>query len=582
MEYQRNEFAPHPLPPQEGNMNGWLIEDANDSDLESTASNQLMILTMKDTGGSRHVDLEIDGTGGAMALTRWIKKMKSMIDNSGCLANQRVKYAASSFIGNTLIWWNTQVQARGQDAANEMAWNDFKVLLTTDFCPRNEIEKLESEFLNHSMVGADHDGYTDRFHELAKLVPHFITPEAKRVTRYINGLPSQIRRMLRATQPATIQAAILTTRILTDEAVRSGTLTKAGKKRKERDEASKPKSTEKDEKKAKGGQGFAAAVPPRRESGNFPRIFHGCKLELGDSIFTIDLIPLGHRSFDVIVGMDWLSNHKAVIVCHEKIVRIPVEGAKVLYVQGERSVGKTKTLMSIKIDKCTCNFHGLDEPKEGEVGREVLQVQVLVARGTFSWTRGESRWDKVIAYASRQVKIHKKSYVTHDLELGTVVFPLKIWRHFLNGKKSVIYTDHKSLQHIFDQEELNILQRRWLELFSDYKCKIKYHHGKANMVDDALIRKDPRCVWAMAVTIQSGVKGLILAAQGEVFKDENMLAEGLNGTDQQMEKREDGSLYYRDRIWVPLVGGVRTKIMDEAHKMRYYVHPIVDKMYYDL
>ncbi|GKF26686.1 reverse transcriptase domain-containing protein [Tanacetum coccineum] len=148
-------------------------------------------------------------------------------------------YVTSSFIGKALTWWNTQVQARGRDVANAMAWNDFKALLTTEFCLSNENEKLEGEFWNHSMVGADHVEYTDRFHELAKSVPHLVTPKAKRVTRYINGLPSQIHGMLRATQPVTIQAAILTAGILTDEAVRSGTLAKTGEKRKERDEASK-------------------------------------------------------------------------------------------------------------------------------------------------------------------------------------------------------------------------------------------------------------------------------------------------------------------------------------------------------
>ncbi|GJW85940.1 putative reverse transcriptase domain-containing protein [Tanacetum coccineum] len=88
---------------------------------------------------------------------------------------------------------------------------------------------------------------------------------------------------------------------------------------------------------------------------------------------------------------------------------------------------------------------------------------------------------KVIAYASRQLKTHEKNYTTHDLELGAVVFALKAWRHYLYGTKSVIYTDHKSLQHIFDQKELNMRQRRWIELFSDYECEIRYHPGKARM-----------------------------------------------------------------------------------------------------
>ncbi|GJW19668.1 putative reverse transcriptase domain-containing protein [Tanacetum coccineum] len=88
------------------------------------------------------------------------------------------------------------------------------------------------------------------------------------------------------------------------------------------------------------------------------------------------------------------------------------------------------------------------------------------------------------------LKIHEKNYTTHDLELGAVVFALKIWRQYLYGTKSVIYTDHKSLQHIFSKKELNMRQRRWIELFSDYDCEICYHPGKANVVADALSRKE--------------------------------------------------------------------------------------------
>ncbi|GKC28204.1 putative reverse transcriptase domain-containing protein [Tanacetum coccineum] len=271
--------------------------------------------------------------------------------------------------------------------------------------------------------------------------------------------------MLRATQPTTIQSAILKAGILTDEAVCCGTLTRSSEKRKEVEETSKQGGSWKDNKKAKVGKGFVVTAPPRNKPGHFAidcrapvkqvtpvsavrignsqrdcykcgsfkhlhntcpklnralgqagnhlalegnrntqnngnqargrafsvnavdaffistkfaplldvkpsivspryvievangkkeevdRIVHDCKLELGNSLFTIDLIPLGHGSFNVIVGMDWLSKNKAKIVCHEKVVRIPLEGGEILRVQGERTLGVTKILMSMKAEE---------------------------------------------------------------------------------------------------------------------------------------------------------------------------------------------------------------------------------------
>ncbi|GJU24909.1 putative reverse transcriptase domain-containing protein [Tanacetum coccineum] len=144
--------------------------------------------------------------------------------------------------------------------------------------------------------------------------------------------------------------------------------------------------------------------------------------------------------------------------------------------------------------------------------------------------------EKVIAYASRQLKVHEKNYTTHDLELGSVVFALKIWRHYLYGTRCTVFTDHKSLQHILDQKELNMRQRRWLELLSDYDCDIRYHPGKANVVADALSHKEriePLRVRALVMTIGLDLPKRILEAQIEAQKPENLVNEDVGGVAKQ-------------------------------------------------
>ncbi|GJT35159.1 putative reverse transcriptase domain-containing protein [Tanacetum coccineum] len=193
--------------------------------------------------------------------------------------------------------------------------------------------------------------------------------------------------------------------------------------------------------------------------------------------------------------------------------------------------------------------------------------------------------NKFIAYASRQLKIHEKNYTTHDLELGVVVFSLKMWRHYLYGTKCVVFTDHKSLQHMLDQKELNMRQRRWLELLSDYDCELRYHPGKVNMVADTLSRKSrpkPVRVRALVMKIGLNLPVQILNAQVETRKEENYRIEDLCGMIKNLAPRADGTLCLKNRSWIPCFGNLRALIMHKSHKSKYSIHPESDKMYQDL
>ena len=214
---------------------------------------------------------------------------------------------------------------------------------------------------------------------------------------------------------------------------------------------------------------------------------------------------------------------------------------------------------------------------------------------------------RVIAYASRQLKQHEVHYPTHDLELAAVVHALKIWRHYLLGNTCHIYTDHKSLKYIFTQSELNMRQRRWLELIKDYDLEVHYHPGKANVVADALSRKsycNCLAVRTMGLTlcqemeklnvdvIQQGnltniiveatIRDQIIAAQKENKGIAHIKDRVRNGKAECFSIDDEDVLWFKNRLVVPKVPELRQSILEEAHATRLSIHPGSNKMYHDL
>ncbi|WVZ80218.1 LOW QUALITY PROTEIN: hypothetical protein U9M48_027711 [Paspalum notatum var. saurae] len=214
---------------------------------------------------------------------------------------------------------------------------------------------------------------------------------------------------------------------------------------------------------------------------------------------------------------------------------------------------------------------------------------------------------RVITYASRQLRKHEANYLTHDLELAAVVHALKIWRHYLLGNTCHIYTDYKSLKYILTQPELNMRQRRWLELINDYNLEIHYHPGKANVVADALSRKahcnviearpTARVICCemdeieipteqhtelYSLIIEPIIKDQIITAQKQ-NKGMAHIREGLGEKKRACFTLDgQGVLWFKNRLVVPKAMELRKKILDEAHTSMFTMHPGSNKMYQDL
>ncbi|GJT08853.1 putative reverse transcriptase domain-containing protein [Tanacetum coccineum] len=460
-----------------------------------------------------------------------------------------------------------EFMTRGREAVVGMTWEDFKDLIRKELCPNNEMQKMETEFWCHAMVGAGHVVYTDHFHELARLVPHLVTPKNKRNERYIYSLAPQIRAMVVAMKPTTIQSVVLKVGMLTDEAIRNGSLKKNTKNRGNsrmlsRKETAGPRmvtlvsainptTTQGACYECGGTDHYKASCPSnqtrrgafmigaeeaRQDSnivtGTFTlnnhyaktlfdsgadysfvsttfiplldigpsdlgfsyeieiasgqlvkinKVIRDYKLETEGHTFDIDFIPFGHGSFDVIVGMDWLSRLKAEIVYHKKVVRIPLPHVR----------------------KFPKSPYRLAPSEMEELSSQLRELQ------------------------------DKGTKEEHEMHLGLILELLK---------KEKLYA--KFSKYLPDGPE-------------DF---IVYYDASGLGLGGVLMQRD----------------------RNETAEVVNALVEMLCGLDKQMEHRSDEASYYLDQICVPLTGDIRTLIIDEAHKSKYSVHLGANKMYYDL
>jgi hypothetical protein len=201
---------------------------------------------------------------------------------------------------------------------------------------------------------------------------------------------------------------------------------------------------------------------------------------------------------------------------------------------------------------------------------------------------------RVIAYASRQLRKHEVNYPTHDLELAAVVHALKIWRHYLLGNVCNIFTDHKSLKYIFTQSELNMRQRRWLELIKDYNLNVHYHPRKVNVVADALSRKSHSLV--VQPLFDDGFNLLHPAVlhniqvsctlESKIIEGQK-IDKGIFHIKEKIKKEmtkhfrvdEQGVLWFKDHLVVPKDRELKNKLMDEAHHSKLSIHPESSQMY---
>ncbi|GJX55273.1 putative reverse transcriptase domain-containing protein [Tanacetum coccineum] len=497
------------------------------------------------------------------------------------------------------------------------------VLFQTDkYCPRGEIKKLESEYWNLKVRGTDLMTYNQRFQELALMCDRMFPEESAKVERYVGGLPDMIHGSVKASKPQSMQEAIEFATEMMDKKMLTAAERQAENKRKFEDTSRNNQNQQQPFKRNNVARAYTAGPGDKKPYGGTkplctrftieerPKLNNGNQVKRagnGNAVQELMLDDLFRSTTEF-----KLSTQRRPGVGKSSL-RAPSGGGLILELLKKEQLISKFSKCEFWIPKVQFLGHVIDSQGIHEDQLPTLlklpPEDSLPKRNRKDYHRCTAtpsikglgavimQREKVIAYASRQLKIHEKNYTTHDLELGAVVFALKIWRQYLYGTKYIVFTDHKSLQHILDQKELNMRQRRWLELLSDYDCEIRYHPGKANVVADALSRKErikPLRVRALVMTIGLDLPKRILEAQIEARKPENLKSEHIGGMlienskdpekprKEKLEPRADGTMCLNNRSWLPRYGDLRALIMHESHKSKYSVHPDPDNMYQDM
>nr|GEV33590.1 reverse transcriptase domain-containing protein [Tanacetum cinerariifolium] len=340
--------------------------------------------------------LNFNGTEGMVGLSRWIEKMESVFQISSCAIENQVKFATCTLLDADLTWWNSQIRSLGPDAYS-MTWEVLKKKMTNKYCLQGEIKKLEIKLWNLKVKGNDVPTYTERFQELTLICTKFVAYETEKIDKYISELPDNIYGSVKSSKPKTLDETIELANDFMDQKLCTYAERQTNKKRKA-DDLSKNYHVGNAEKKGNASRDpdsnvvtstfllnnryasilfdtgadrsfistvFSSLIDivlnPLRNSydvksadGKIVRvntIMRGCTLNFLNHPFNIDLMPVELGSFDVIIGMDWLRKYHAVIVCDEKLVRVPYGNKTLIFSGNKSSDGRESRLTIISCSK---------------------------------------------------------------------------------------------------------------------------------------------------------------------------------------------------------------------------------------